>query len=144
METTLGVGKEVRVGLVGMDHLVITQMMMVEANLHVAQTAVDHPTEEADRRRVHLAVEGHQMVHRMGLAARGMVKTNLTKRMTQLFGKWRILSQSWRKLYLQRMETPGNCWKVLTPIRIGIFSLLRSRLSPCQNCLDRNNHKMPI
>ena len=87
-----------RVDLVGMDHLVITQRMTVEANLHVAQTAVGHPTEEVDRQRVHLVVEDHRMVHRMGLAARGMVKTNLTKRMTQLFGKWRILSQSWRKL----------------------------------------------
>ena len=71
MGTIREVGKEVRVDLVGMDHLVITQRMTVEANLHVTQMAVGHPTEEVDHQRVHLVVEGHPTVHRMDLVARG-------------------------------------------------------------------------
>ena len=120
--------KEVMVDLVGMDRQTTIRMTTMESDLRVARMAMDHPKEGVDHQRVHQEMEDHQKVHRMGLAARGMVKTNLIKRMTQLFGKWRILSQSWRKLYLQQMETPGNCWKVSTPIRIGIFSQQRSRL----------------
>ena len=108
METTRGVVKEVRVDLVGMDHLVITQRMTVEVNPHVAQMEVGHPTEEVDHQRVHLVVEDHPTVHRMGLAARGMVRTSLTRRMTPLLGKWRTLSRSWRRPYSHRMEIPEN------------------------------------
>ena len=110
--------KEVTVDLVVMDRQAIIRKMVMEGNLRVARTAMDHPTEGVDHQRVHLEMEDHQrvhlemedhqMAHRMALAARGMVKTNLTKMMTQLFGKWRTLSQSWRKPYLQRMETPGS------------------------------------
>ena len=108
METTRGVVKEVRADLVGMDHLVITQRMTVEANPHVAQTAVGHPTEEVDHQRVHLVVEDHPTVHRMDLVARGMVRTSLTRRTIPLSGKWRILSRSWRRPYSHRMEIPEN------------------------------------
>ena len=108
MGTIREVGKEVRVDLVGMDHLVITQRMAAEASPRAIQVAVDHPTVEEDHQMVHPVVEDRPTVHQMGLVARGMVKTNPTRKMILLSRKWRILSRSWRRLYSHHMEIPEN------------------------------------